>query len=93
MTVENIKNAIITVVQKYPIKKVDLFGSRAENRYRADSDVDLIIEFTQPVSLLMLSEIRICLEDVLGLKVDIVHGPIKDTDLLDVKKVVQLYAA
>lgn len=93
MTIDDVRKAIMTILPQYPIKRVDLFGSRAENRNRVDSDVDLIVEFTEPVSLLLLSSMRIHLEEILGLDVDIIHGPIKDTDLLDVGKVVQLYAA
>ena len=72
---------------------VTLFGSRAEGTNRADSDVDLIMEFSIPVSLLMLSQIRCDLEEILGLDVDIIHGPIRETDMIEIGKMVELYAA
>ena len=33
------------------------------------------------------------LEEMLNLDVDIVHGPLRETDLLEVENVVELYAA
>lgn len=46
MTTEMIKNSVLSIVNEYPIKKIILFGSRAEGINREDSDVDLIMEFS-----------------------------------------------
>lgn len=93
MTIEVIQEKVLEIIDDYPIKKVVLFGSRATGTNREDSDVDLIMEFFTPITLLMLSQIRYQLEEVLGLRVDVIHGPIRDTDLLDIGEVVELYAA
>jgi hypothetical protein len=55
--------------------------------------VDLIIEFSSPVSVLTLSQIKCELEENIGLSVDIIHGPIREGDMIEVGKVVELYAA
>ena len=81
------------IVDEYPIKKITLFGSRASGTHRPDSDVDLIIEFYKPISLLTLSKVRVRLEELLGLKVDVVHGPLRDDDMLEVDEIVVLYDA
>ena len=93
MTIDTIKAAIIELVPKYNIKKVMLFGSRAMETHTEDSDIDLIIEFRTPVSLLDLSSIKLQLEDKLKLDVDVIHGPIQDSDLLEIGKVIEIYAA
>lgn len=93
MTIETLKNKILLVTGEYPIQKITLFGSRAAGTNRADSDVDLIVEFSEPVSLLTLSGLKIQLEEILGLGVDIIHGPVREDDLIEVGKVVELYAA
>jgi len=93
MTIEQLKEVIQLISKKYPIKKVDLFGSRADGTNQSDSDVDLIIEFYTNVSLLTLSSVKIELEEMINLDVDIIHGPLRETDLIDVKKVIELYAA
>ena len=93
MTVEMIRQKVATVAKKYPVKRITLFGSRAEGTNHEDSDVDLIIEFLEPISLLKLSEITIQLEEILGIHVDLIHGPVLKNDLLEVKREVELYAA
>ena len=57
MDIETMKKIIYPIAIAYPIKKITLFGSRADNTNRPDSDVDLIIEFSEPISLLTLSKI------------------------------------
>ena len=89
----NVKSLVRSVVDEYPIKKITLFGSRASGTHRPDSDVDLIIEFYKPISLLTLSKVRVRLEELLGLKVDVVHGPLRDDDMLEVDEIVVLYDA
>ena len=44
MTTEMIKDSVLSIVNEYPIKKIILFGSRAEGIHREDSDVDLIFD-------------------------------------------------
>lgn len=93
MTNDMIKEKVVSIVGEYPVKRVTLFGSRAEETNQENSDVDLIVEFFEPVSLFMLSEIRLRLEELLGLDVDMIHGPIRDGDLIEVGKEIELYAA
>lgn len=93
MTTEMLKSSMLIIANKYPIKKVTLFGSRATGTNHEDSDVDLIMEFSMPVSLLDLSMIKLELEEMLKIGVDIIHGPIEKSDLIEIGKVVELYAA
>ncbi len=93
MTLKALKDSVLMIANEYPIKKVTLFGSRAAGIYRDDSDVDLIMEFSVPVSLLTLSIIKVRLEETLHVGVDIIHGPIEETDLIEIGEVVELYAA
>ena len=78
MTNELIKEAVYKVIAHYPIKKVVLFGSRADGTNREDSDIDLIMEFN---------------EELLGLTVDVIHGPLEPNAMIEVNEVIELYAA
>ncbi len=49
MTVGYIRNVVVTLIPKYPISKITLFGSRAAGTESTDSDVDLIIEFSSTI--------------------------------------------
>lgn len=91
MTVEYMRNVVVTLIPKYPISKITLFGSRAAGTESADSDVDLIIEFSSPISLITLASIRYELEEAFGVSVDVIHGPISETDIIEVGKEVILY--
>ena len=93
MTNERIKTAVLAAVPKYRITRVTLFGSRATGMSRDDSDFDLIVEFSRTVSLLTLASLSIELEQMLGVKVDIVHGPLKEDDIIEVHDQVLLYVA
>lgn len=93
MTVEDIKKAVSAVAEDFPIKRTVLFGSRADGSYTDKSDVDLIMEFSKPVTLIILALITERLETALGTEVDIVHGPIQSTDLLEIDSEVEIYVA
>ena len=94
LTVRQISDGVSIVSQEYPLSKVELFGSSASGKNTPDSDVDLIVEFTEPrVSLLMLSNLRLRMEELLGTDVDIVHGPLPENSLLQVERRIPLYGA
>ena len=93
MSTEFIRSKLSSIIEQYNVKRVSLFGSRAAGTNREDSDVDLIMEFNGPVTLMMLSAIKYQLEDELGLSVDLIHGPITDDDMIEIGSEVELYAA
>lgn len=93
MTIETIKNAVLELIDRYPISRVTLFGSRASGTNRENSDVDLIMEFYAPVTLVTLSAIKLSLEEMLCLRVDIIHGPVTEDDMIEVDQEVVLYVA
>ncbi len=94
LTVEEIKKVIKKLAPEYKLTKVTLFGSRASGNFREDSDVDLIVEFETPaVSLFILSGLKIDLEKIFGVKVDVIHGPKKDSWMIDIDKEIEIYAA
>ena len=93
MTIEQIKNAVMSIKDDFPIARVILFGSRANGTNKSDSDVDLVMEFTEGISLLTLVSIKTTLEDILGVNVDVIHGPITEDDMIEVGEEIELYAA
>jgi predicted nucleotidyltransferase len=57
--------------EKYGVKSLALFGSVARDEARPDSDVDLLVEFDQPVGLFTFIGLQQFLEILLGYKVDL----------------------
>jgi len=67
---EKIKK-MIEILKKYGVKKVKVFGSYARGEAKPESDLDVIVEFSQRKSLLEIVGIEQELEDTLGIKVDL----------------------
>ena len=94
LTIQQIIKAVNVVAAEYPITRIMLFGSYAEERNTPDSDVDLLIEFnTTAVSLFMLADVKNRLEELLGVDVDVIHSPLPENSLINPEKVVEIYAA
>ena len=94
LTIEQITNAAAAVAKEFPITKIQLFGSYASGKNTPESDVDLLVEFTtDAVSLFTLSALTIRLEELLGISVDVVHAPIPEDSIIELDKVVPIYAA
>lgn len=60
------------VAEKYGVAVVGVFGSYVRGEQREDSDLDLLVETTRPISLLELVGAEIFLSEKLGVKVDLV---------------------
>ena len=70
-SLDMICSAVRQAAGLYPVKRVELFGSYANGSAGADSDVDLLVEFTEsPVSLLKICGLQETLSELLQLKVD-----------------------
>lgn len=95
LTIEEIKKVVAEIAPKYNLTKVTLFGSRARGNFREDSDVDLIVEFDEKkiVTLFDLAGIMVDLEEIFGLKVDVIHGPKNDEWMIEIDKEIEIYAA
>ena len=93
MTIDDIRNAVKAVAGEYPNSRAVLFGSRANGTSTDDSDVDLIMEFSKPITLITLSLIKERLEEILKTDVDVIHGPIQSTDMIEIDKEIEVYVA
>ncbi len=60
-----------TLAERYNVERLSLFGSVARGEARGDSDVDLLVEFSQPVGLFQFIELQQWLESLLGCRVDL----------------------
>jgi predicted nucleotidyltransferase len=60
--------------QRFGVRSLALFGSRARGQAQADSDVDLLVEFDGPASSARYFGLQFFLEDLLGSPVDLGHS-------------------
>lgn len=71
-TIEELKDIVAPIAEKYNVKRVSLFGSRARGDYTSESDYDFCIDVDKYMSLIKLSGFRLDLVDALGSDVDVV---------------------
>lgn len=57
---------------RYPIKSLAVFGSVARGEARAESDIDILVEFSEPVGLFDFVRLQDQLAALLGRRVDLV---------------------
>ena len=62
---------IVTTLKRYGAKKIAIFGSYARDEAKTESDIDIIVEFSERKSLLDLVGIEQELSDALGVKADL----------------------
>jgi len=58
--------------RKYKVKEIGVFGSFVRGETKASSDIDILVEFSEPVGLFKFMELEEYLEELLGRKVDLV---------------------
>lgn len=70
-SIEEIKRKILPILRRYDVARAAIFGSlvRGENKER--SDLDLLVEFEGEKSLLDLAGLKVELEELLKMKVDV----------------------
>jgi hypothetical protein len=70
--------------EKYKIKSIALFGSYIKDEQTEQSDIDLLVEYTETVGLLHIAATENYLSDILGVKADIVPKKSVRKELKDV---------
>ena len=64
--------------RRYPIRQLGVFGSVVRGEARPDSDVDILVEFSEPVGFEIV-DLSLELEALLGRPVDLVsRGAIRE---------------
>jgi len=92
LTHEKICSAVAKMAEVHPIRRVSYFGSYADSRATSESDLDLLIEFHKPrISLFVLSAIKLDLEDLLNVSVDVIHAPLSQDSVIEPKEMVLAY--
>jgi uncharacterized protein len=74
--VESIKRLLLQnkdeLRQKFEVKTIGVFGSYVRGEQKLSSDVDILVEFQEPVGLFEFMKLENYLSDLLGVNVDLV---------------------
>ena len=60
------------VKKQYPIKRVGIFGSVAKGTATSQSDIDILVEFSQPIGMFKFIELEMELSKIFKRRVDLV---------------------
>ena len=75
-SVEEIKRTLLQhkaeLKKKFKVKTIGVFGSYVRGEQKRGSDVDVLVEFEEPVGLFEFMRLEYYLSDLLGVKVDLV---------------------
>ena len=90
MTLEEVKEKIVPVLQKSGVEYAGVFGSVARGEARPGSDVDLLVDMDSDRSLLDLVGLGQDLEELLACKVDVLtdaslHPALRDRILAEAR--------
>lgn len=70
---QKIKNIILPVLERNSVIRAGLFGSFVRGEEKKNSDVDILVELGEELSLLDVIKIKLELEKALAKKVDLVE--------------------
>lgn len=72
--------------EKYKVKSICIFGSYSRNEATSQSDVDILVDFESPLGLEFV-DLAEELEDLLGVKVDLVSkNGVKERYLKEIER-------
>jgi len=57
--------------ERFGVKEIGIFGSYVRGEQRADSDIDILVDFERPIGWEIV-DLKEYLENLLGMKVDLV---------------------
>jgi uncharacterized protein len=74
--VEDIKRTLkahkAELKEKFKVKTIGVFGSYVRGEQKKKSDIDILVEFEEPIGLFEFMDLEFYLSDLMGVKVDLV---------------------
>jgi len=60
------------IQRKFKVKEIGIFGSYTRGKQKEKSDIDVLVEFSEPVGLFEFMDLEEYLQNLFGVKVDLV---------------------
>ena len=90
MTLQVLKSRVGLIFRRFDVSKAAIFGSYARGEEKKNSDIDILVEFSESKTLFDLLNLQYALEDALKKKVDVltynaIHPLLRDRILKEQK--------
>lgn len=69
---KKIRESIIAVLSRYDAERISIFGSYARGEAKKTSDIDILVRFARPKSLIQIVQIEDEIKKAVHLNVDLV---------------------
>jgi len=69
---EILKENEVTLKKRFKVKELGIFGSYVRDEQKKSSDIDILVEFREPISLLEFVALERHLSELIGREVDLV---------------------
>lgn len=69
---EILRRELTFLEKNFAVKSIGLFGSFVKGEQREESDIDILVEFREPIGFFKFMELEYYIEDKIGNKVDLV---------------------
>jgi len=91
LTHDKIANAVKKAANDFPLTKAMYFGSYADGQATEESDLDLLVEFSEPaISILTIIGLKQYLEEELAIPVDVIHAPLPQGAIIEIGRTVDV---
>lgn len=67
-----LENHKTEIIERFKVKEIGVFGSFVKNLQNKESDLDILVDYLQPVSFFQFLELEEYLENLFHMKVDLV---------------------
>jgi predicted nucleotidyltransferase len=73
LSIDEIKEIAVPILKAHGVSQAGVFGSYAKAQADDQSDIDILVKLSIPISLLDFARIKLSLEDALEAKVDLLE--------------------
>ncbi len=81
---DNIKSKVLSILKSNKVTRAGIFGSYARGEDKENSDIDILVELNEDLSLLEVIRLKNLLEKTIKKKVDLVEYSLIRKELRDI---------
>ena len=91
LTHEKIVEVVKKAVNEFPLTRAEHFGSYADGYATEESDLDLLVECTEPaISILTIISLKHFLEEELAKSVDVIHVSLPEDSNIEIGGIINI---